>query len=329
MSTLQFNRRNVVLSAATAAMAFGLDRKLEIIPSAHAQQGGGPTSMNPKGLKIHKFKVGAIEVTQIFDGAIERDHNAGFIKNASLDEVKASLKAAGLPEAKMPNTYTITVVKIGDRTMMFDSGNGFQGRPNTGLLDDGLKEAGIDPAKINTIIVTHFHPDHISGLVTKDGTQVFGQTEIVMPEAEYKYWTDPLATASLPEARKPLAKRVQLTFPTWNNIRQVKADSDVMAGVRAVATYGHTPGHTSYLVSSGDQQLLVLGDVTNIPAINLRNPGWHIAFDQDAKQAEETRRKTFDRIVADKIVCTGYHWGMPGAGTINKDGNGYALVPVA
>ncbi|MFM9942350.1 MAG: MBL fold metallo-hydrolase [Hyphomicrobiaceae bacterium] len=325
---LSFSRRNVVLSAATAAAAFGLDGRLEILPSAHAQQGGGATPMNPKALKHHKFKIGSIEVTQIFDGAVERDHNASFIKNASVDDTKAALKAAGLPEAKVPNTYTITVVKLGNRTVMFDSGNGFAGRPNTGLLEDGMKDAGIDPTKINSILVTHFHPDHISGLVAKDGSQVFGQTEIIMPETEYKYWTDPLVVATLPEARQALAKRIQLTFPTWTNIRQVKADTEVVAGIRSVATNGHTPGHTSYHLSSGDQQLMVLGDVTNIPAINLRNPGWHIGFDQDAKQAEETRRKTFDRAIADKIVCTGYHWGMPGAGTVAKDGKGYVLTPV-
>jgi hypothetical protein len=74
---------------------------------------------------------------------------------------------------------------------------------------------------------------------------------------------------------------------------------------------------------------MVLGDITNIPAFNMRNPGWHISFDQDAEMAEATRRRIFDRVVADKIVCTGYHWGMPGAGTVEKDGGGYVLKPVA
>ena len=321
-------RRSVVLSAAAAGAAFGLDKPLEIFSAAHAQQPAGTSPMNPTGLKFHRFKVGDIEVTQIFDGAVERDHNPGFIKNASVDDTKAALKAAGLPEAKLPNTYTVTVAKLGNRHVMFDSGNGFAGRPATGGLDDGLKAAGIDPAKIGTIIITHFHPDHISGLIAKDSSQVYPQAEIIVPAAEYKFWTDPLITATLTEARKTLAQRIQLTFPNWKNIRQIESDKDVVAGVRAVATHGHSPGHMSYLLASGDQQLMVLGDVTSIPAINLRNPGWHIAFDQDAAQAEKTRRTMFDRAIADKLICTGYHWGMPGAGTIAKDGNGYALVPV-
>ncbi len=321
-------RRNVVLSSAAAAATFGLDGPLEFIGSAQAQQGGGPTAMNPKGLKHVKFKVGDIEVTQVFDGAVERDHNPNFIKNASVDDQKAALKAAGLPDAKMPTAYTVTVVKLGNRHIMFDAGNGANGRPNTGLLDDGLKEAGIDPAKIGTVIITHFHPDHISGLIAKDGGQAFGHAEIVVPALEWKYWTDPVTLSTAPEARKALVTRIQSTFPTWKNIRQAEAGKEAVAGVQSVATNGHSPGHMSYLLGSADAQLMVLGDVNGNPAINLKNPGWHVMFDQDAKQAEETRRRTFDRIIADRIVAAGYHWGMPGAGTLAKDGNGYALVPV-
>jgi len=151
----------------------------------------------------------------------------------------------------------------------------------------------------------------------------------VMPESEYKFWADPATIPTLHESRQGIAKRVQATMGSWKNLKQAAADTDVVPGVRAVATPGHTPGHTSYLIGSGGSQLLVLGDVTNIPALNLRNPGWHIMFDQDAALAEATRRKTMDRIIADKITATGYHWGMPGAGTIAKDGNGYVLSPVS
>lgn len=95
-----------------------------------------------------------------------------------------------------------------------------------------------------------------------------------------------------------------------------------------MATHGHTPGHTSYVVSSGSDTLIVAGDVTNIPPLNLANPGWQLVFDAIPDMAEAGRRKLMDQAVTDKSIITGYHWGLPGAGTIQKDGNGYALVPV-
>jgi glyoxylase-like metal-dependent hydrolase (beta-lactamase superfamily II) len=125
-----------------------------------------------------------------------------------------------------------------------------------------------------------------------------------------------------------LAKRIQATFPNWKNVKQAEVRKEVIPGVRAIETYGHTPGHTSYQLGSGRRQLIVLGDVTNIPALFVKNPGWHAAFDSDPNMAEQNRRKIFDRIVADKATVTGYHFGLPGAGTIKKDGKGYAFVPV-
>ena len=325
----QLSRRAMVLSAAAAGAAFGLDKPLALIPSAHAQAGAGSSPLNPKGLKFHKFKVGDVEVTTVFDGAILRDHSAGFIKNATVDDTKAALAAAGLANEKLPNAYTVTLVKVGGKTYMFDAGNERGRNPDTAKLRENMIEAGIDPASITAIFVTHFHPDHIFGLMTGDNQQVFANTEIVVPDTEYAYWSDPAVIAKLPAGRQGIAKRVQATMPQWKNLRRHAGEGEVVAGIRSVATPGHSPGHTSYHLGSGSAQLMVLGDVTNIPAINLRNPGWHVMFDQDAQMAEATRRKTMERAVAEGIVLTGYHWGMPGAGTIKKDGNGYALVPVA
>lgn len=326
-------RRSFVLSAAAASAAFGLDGPLEIFRSAAEAQGapaiGVPQALVQQGFA--KFKVGAIEVITVYDGHWEKAHDPNFIRNASLDETKAALTKAGLTDAFVPVPFTITVVRIGGRTIMFDSSTGAQMAPTAGLLvTKNLAAAGIKPEDISAVVVTHFHPDHIWGLMAKEtNAQLYPNAEIIVPEAEYKHWTAPELVEKVPDGAKGIVRRIQATFPTWKNVKQTAAGSEVTPGIRSVFTPGHTPGHTSYVVSSGSDSMIVGGDLTNIAALNLANPGWHLLFDANPQLAEEGRRKMFDQAVADKSIMTGYHWGLPGAGTIQKDGNGYALVPVA
>ena len=319
------SRRGFVISAAAAGAAFGLDGPLEFISSANAQKAA---DAGAKGFA--KFKVGDWNVTTIYDGVWEKAHDPGFIKNATVDETKAALKAGGLTEEHVPITFTVTVVEKGGETIMFDSGTGGQLSPKAGLLaKENLKGAGIDAAKISKIIVTHYHPDHIFGLMAKDtNEQVFPNAEILVPEIEHKYWSAPDLIEKLPEARRGAAKRIQATLSTWKNVKPVTDNAEAAPGIKALNTNGHTPGHTAYELASGTSKLIVTGDLTNIPAIFVKNPGWHAVFDADAAMAEKNRRALFERAIAEGAVVTGYHWGMPGAGTIKKDGNGYALVPV-
>ena len=310
------SRRGFVISSAAAGAVFGLDGPVEFVGRAFAQANTGP--------EVVKFKVGDLEVIQMYDGIWQKAHDEKFIRNATLDQTKAALRAGGLTDAHVPITFTITAVRTSRGLVLFDSGTGAQLAPTAGNITkkDLWKMAGIEPAKVTNIVITHFHPDHISGLMAKDTNEpIFPNAQIHVPAAEYKFWTTPTVTAGA-------AKRIQAVFPGWKNIRQFEGEAEVLPGVRAMATPGHTPGHTSYHLASGNQQLIVLGDVTNIRALNLANPGWHLAFDADPVLAEAGRRKIFDRAVAEKITLTGYHWGMPGAGTMTKQGNGYALVPV-
>lgn len=316
------SRRTFVASAAAAGAILGLDRRIAFAESKVAA--------DAMAAGFHRFRIGDAEVTTLFDGHWSKPHDEKFIRNASVEETKAALARAGLSTEAVTIPFTITLVKSGGRTVMFDAGTGAQLAPTAGKLADSMKAAGIDPATIDTIAVTHFHPDHIFGLMAKDtNAPIYPKAEIVVPEAELAWWMDEGVFGKLPAERHGLARRIQATLGKWETVRRVKDGADVAPGIVAVAAHGHTAGHTTYLVGSGKDQLIVLADITNIPALFARNPGWHVSFDADPVQAEASRRRMFDRAIADGATITGYHYGMPGAGRIEKDGGGYAFVPVA
>lgn len=318
---MTMTRREMIFSAAATAAAFGLGGRLSFPGAAHAQ------TMTERG--FYRYSVGSIEVTALYDGVWEKAHDPVFIKNVSVDETKAALAAAGLPTDFVPIPFTPNMLKVGGQVVLIDAGTGGQtGGPKAGLFMKHLAAAGVDPASVNHILISHFHPDHIFGLITKapENKTVFPNAVIHVGAAEYKFWMDP-AIERLPEGRRPVAKRVQEMFPLMKDkVQPFEGDKEIVAGIRPIDSPGHTPGHTSFHVSSGSDQLIVLGDVTNIPALFVKNPGWQAAFDQDASLAEATRRRVLDRVVADKTMVTGYHFPFPAAGKIVKDGNSYAFV---
>ena len=316
----EISRRDVVLSAAGAFAAFGLSKPIAFIGAAEAQQAATPT--------FRKYKVGDIEVISLYDGVWEKPHDENFIKGASVDETKAALKAGGLTDAFVPVPFTILAVRTGGRLVLIDSGTGGgqAGGPKAGQLAQSMAAAGLDPKDVKTIVVSHFHGDHIFGLMAKDtNAQTFADAEIIVPATELKWWTQPVD--SIPQPRRGNAQRVQATLANWKNVKVVDGEADLVPGIRAIPAFGHTQGHTAHLISSGGKQLLVTGDATNIYTLFARNPDWAAAFDHVPDQAVETRKKLFDRAIAEKAMVAGYHWGLPNVGTIAKDGNGYAFTP--
>ena len=318
---MKLTRRDFVVSTSLAA-ALGLNARLAVSP-AFAQKTPEPA----KGLL--RYKIGDAEVTALYDGIWEKPHDPAFIANASVDDVKAAMAKAGLPADFVSIPFTVVVVKNGGKTILCDSGTGGQVQPTTGKMMANMKAAGIDPAKVDTILISHFHPDHIFGLMEKETNKpVFPNAEIVVSDAEYKFWTDPAVIDRLAEARKGLARRIQAVFPTWKNIKQIAGEPEVAPGIRFVLAPGHTPGHRAFHLSSGASQLMISNDTAYVPALVVANPGWHGQYDQDAATAEASRRKLLDRVIAERMPICGYHFPFPGAGTISKDGAGYALDPM-
>jgi glyoxylase-like metal-dependent hydrolase (beta-lactamase superfamily II) len=316
---IDLSRRHVVIGAAGAA-AFGLSSRL-VINDARAQKTADPT----RGYTT--YKVGEAEVTAIYDGIWEKPHDPSFVANASVDEVKAAMAKAGLPVDFVSIPFTVSVVKVAGKVILCDAGTGGQVQPTAGRFMANFKAAGFDPARVDTVLISHCHPDHIFGLMEKDtNQQVFPNAEIVISDVEYRFWTDPTVIDRLPEARKGLARRIQATFPTWKNMRQVTGEAEVAPGMRLVMAPGHTPGHRACHLASGTSQLMLSNDTCYVPALVVANPGWRGVYDQDGAMAEASRRALMDRVIADKIQISGYHFPYPGAGTLAKDGTGYALT---
>lgn len=317
------SRRSVLTSAAMAA-AFGLSRPLALISDAHA----APSVEPARG--FYKYKIGSIEATAIYDGIWRKPHDPAFIKDVSVGETKAALAKAGLTTEFMPIPLTVLVLKIGDKHIMIDAGSGVgQWQANATHLPANMMAAGIDRGQISAILVSHFHPDHVWGLMER-GTNhaVFPEAELVVNSAEYTFWTEPGRVEKLPEGRRAAGRRIAEVFPTWKNWRLVESGAEVAPGIHIIEAFGHTPGHSVFLVTSGSDQLMVSNDTMYVPALLAPHPEWQGSYDQDGPTAVATRRRIVDRAIADRMMICGAHFPFPGLGAFVKDGNAYAFTPI-
>ena len=277
------NRRSILAAApaAAAATVFGAPAFAQGTPAA-----APPASGPQQAPGFYRYKIGDIEATAINDGVWMRPLADGFVKNAALDEVKKAQEQAFLPTEVTPIPFTTTVLKTGGKIVLIDTGNGNSGAPTSGTWMANFKAAGFDPAQVDTIIISHFHGDHINGMRLKDGSAVFPKAEVMVSAPEWGYWMDDGKMAAAPEGLKGNFNNVRRVFgPMAKDVKQYEAGKELAPGVTAVAAPGHTPGHTAYVVSSGSGKLILMSDTTNHPALFVRHPEWQAVFDMDGDQA--------------------------------------------
>jgi glyoxylase-like metal-dependent hydrolase (beta-lactamase superfamily II) len=320
-------RRTMLLGAATMAATTGTT--VTSIPALAAAPPAGKQAPS-----YYRHKLGDYELTQVSDGTVSLPLSDAYVKNVPKAEVSAALEAAYMSPEKSTSVYNPIVVNTGSKLILIDTGlgpNPAVNRGTAGQLMANMAAAGIDPKEIDVVIISHLHPDHVNGLRTVDGGLAFPNAEIKVPAKDWSFWMDDNEMSRAPEGI------VKVTFQNArrvfngleSKIGQYDWNKEVAPGIIAFDTAGHTPGHTSFTIQSGSAKLLVQSDVTNHPALFVRNPDWHIWFDMDGAKAAETRHKFYDMAAAEKALIAGFHFPFPALGHVEKDGARYRLVPIA
>jgi glyoxylase-like metal-dependent hydrolase (beta-lactamase superfamily II) len=259
-----------------------------------------------------------------------------FVTNVPKEEVLAAAEAAYMPKGMVTVPFNPQLINTGTKLVLIDSGNGVSALESSkgaaGRTLQNLAAAGIDPKSIDIVVMSHLHPDHTNGIRALDGSMAFPNAEIMVPAAEWKFWTsdENAAKAQSSEMMKNYFGNVKKIYAgIESKVTQFEWGKEVAPGITAIAAPGHTPGHTAFAVASGNSKVLIQSDVTNIPELFLRNPDWHVAFDTDPDVAQTTRHKFYDMAAAEKAMVVGFHFTFPSIGHVEKDGTKYRLIPAA
>jgi glyoxylase-like metal-dependent hydrolase (beta-lactamase superfamily II) len=271
--------------------------------------------------------VGDIELTALHDGWAPRNLE-GFIRNAELADVRRAAEEAFLPTNTIENSFTPLLVRSGGKTIMIDTGNGDAGAPTTGTTRANLRAAGLDPARVDIIIISHFHGDHINGLRLRDGTAVYPNAEVMVPAGEWAFWMDEARMNQAPEAQRGGLQNARRIFgPMAKDVKQFEWNKEIAPGITAIDASGHSPGHTAFVIQSGGKSLTHVVDAINHPAFFVRHPDWSAVFDMEADKARATRRRLLDMAAAERTQLAFYHAPFPATGHVRRDGNGFEFVP--
>ena len=310
----ELNRR-IVVAGAAAATAMG--------PLAAVTPAGAAAPVSGKQAPgYYRYKVGDFELTALLDGVRQVKLDTSPIRNAKLEDVQAVLAASYLPKDQVGYYFHPTLLDTGNGPGSMQTG--------TGMTPATLAAAGVDPKSIDIVVISHFHGDHISGLRTADGALTYPNAEIKVPAKEWAYWSDEGNASRAPQGQQPTFQNTKRMFGSIaDKLTKYEWGKEVAPGITAQDTNGHTPGHTSFVIASGSRTALIQADVTaGYAPLVVTNPSWQVGGDMDGTQAEQTRRKLYDMLAAERMLVSGYHFPFPSLAYIEKAGNGYRLIPV-
>uniref|UniRef100_Q47C23 Beta-lactamase-like protein n=1 Tax=Dechloromonas aromatica (strain RCB) TaxID=159087 RepID=Q47C23_DECAR len=276
----------------------------------------------------YRLMLGNFEVTALYDGAIDLDEK--LLKNIQQRDIQRLLAREFLKGPKVQTAVNAYLINTGSKLILVDAGAAKLFGPGLGNIVDNLKAAGYAPEQVDVVLVTHLHGDHVNGLVTSEGQRVFANAEIWSAKADNDFWLSEEIAAKAPKDFQPFFKMSRdaaapyLAAGKWKTF---DSDRELLPGVTSVDTHGHTPGHASYLVQSGDQRLMILGDLVHNHAVQFAHPDVAIEFDNDPKQAVIARKRIFRLAAKERLMVAGMHLPFPGIGHVRKEQKGYAWVP--
>lgn len=296
----------------------------------------GSIAYRPKGVRgvalregVTRAGIGPTVVTSVSDGFATMPLDESFVPGVPLAQVQQALADAGLGSASVTIPFTAFVVERRGRRILLDAGNGRFGAPGTGRVVANLRAAGIEPASIQDVLVTHFHGDHINGLRDVDGRPAFANATIHVPAPEWDWWMDDARMRSAPPAMRGTFEATRRVFaPIAAQVRRFTPGAEVLPGIASIPAFGHTPGHTGFGFEDGGHRFAYLGDVTNVAALFLRHPDWAVRFDADPEAARRTRRRLLDDAVAGNWIVAGFHWPGSAMGRLARRGEGYEFSPL-
>jgi glyoxylase-like metal-dependent hydrolase (beta-lactamase superfamily II) len=276
-----------------------------------------------------QFNIGEIEATIMSDGPINIGSGADHFPHADTDALEQVMEDAFLPVAPVIIEQNALIVKTGDRLVLIDTGSGDAELfgDTAGRLMENLRAAGFDPAAFTDIALTHAHPDHCFGLLSEDGTPNFPEATVHISEDDFNFWTneDLLGTDGMVGLIVEGARRNLL--PLRDRIAFVEDGQAVAPGIEALATPGHTVGHTSFVITSGEESCLNLGDAAHHHEVSFRKPQWEFSFDTNPEAAARSRRRVLDMLASDRMQVVGYHFPFPGIGHVREADEGFRYVP--
>lgn len=273
------------------------------------------------------ISLGSATLTTVSDGSLMLPGSFIF-DHMPKDELAPILTEYGISDAPLTPECNLALYRDGTNTVLFDAGSGPDFMPTAGALLDSLDAAGLAPEDITHVVFTHAHPDHIWGLIDEFDDPLFYDATYMMGRAEWDYWWDPDTVNTIGDARAAFAVGAKRRMEVIeDSVQLFDNGQEILPGIAAVSTPGHTPGHMSFELRNGTDSALVIGDAIGNHHVAFRKPDWISGSDQDGDMAAGTRKVLFDRITSEQMQIVGFHLPQGGLGRVDKDKEGYVFVP--